>query len=124
MRKRWQVLSGISSFGVMSFVAVLALGYHTTTWFWLGLGGFAAACGVSLWAAITDYHGRWPAAVALATFAPFAELLIGGKLGFRGVSLFAFEVVICSVCTVVAAVVILALKVPPPRDSIAPARVL
>ena len=124
MRKRWQVLSGISSFGVMSFAAVLAFGFLTNLWFWLGLGGFAAACGVSLWAAITDYHGRWPAAVALATFAPFAEVLVGGTMPFRGISLFAVEVVICSLCTVVAAVVILVMKVPPPRDQIAPARLV
>ncbi len=124
MRRRWQVLSGISSFGVMSFAAVLALGYPSERWFWLGLGGFAAACGVSLWAAITDYHGRWPAAVALATFAPFADLLLGGQLNFRGVNLFAFEVVVCSLFTVGAAVVILVMKVPPPRDAIAPARLV
>ena len=124
MRKRWQVLSGISSFGVMSFAAVLAFGFHTERWFWLGFGGFAAACGVSLWAAITDYRGRWPAAVALATFAPFADLLISGGLRFRGVNLFALEVVVCSVLTVGAAVAILVMKIPPPRDAIAPARLV
>lgn len=117
------MLSGISSFGVMSFAAVLAFGFHTNLWFWLGLGGFAAACAVSLWAAITDYQRRWPAAVALATFAPFAEMLVGGKVTFR-VNLFALEVVICSLCTVAAAVVILVMKVPPPRDQLAPARLV
>lgn len=121
MRKRWQVLSGISSFGVMSFMAVLALGHPRESWFWLGLGGFAAACGVSLWAAIVDYQRKWPAAIALATFAPFAERLVSG-VKMTG-SLFSFEVIVCSISTVVAAVVIMILKVPP-SDEIARARAL
>lgn len=123
MRKRWQVLSGISSFGVMSFMAVLAYGFKTDTWFWLGLGGFSAACGVSLWAAIRDFHGKWPAAVALATFAPFAERLVSGQSMFRGVNLFAFEVIVCSALTVIAAVVIMVMRVPP-RDPVPPARLV
>lgn len=106
----------------MSFVAVLAYGFKTDTWFWLGLGGFSVACGVSLWAAIIDYRARWPAAVALATFAPFAERLFTGKAVFPNVSLFALEVVVCSIATVVAAVVILVMKVP--ADEITPARVV
>ena len=40
------------------------------------------------------------------------------------VNLFALEVVICSLCTVAAAVVILVMKVPPPRDQLAPARLV
>jgi hypothetical protein len=127
MRKRWQVLSAIASFGVMTFLAIIArYGFHPNIWVLLGLGGFAAACGVSLWAAITDYHGRWPAAVALVTFAPFAERLLG-LLGeqrnlWRNLDFLAGQLILCSVLTVVAAVVILLMKVPPKNDQLPTAR--
>lgn len=129
MRKRWQVLSAIASFGVMSFFAVIVrYGFHPDVWFLLGLGGFAAACAVSLWAAIVDYHGRWPAAVALLTFAPFAERLFGvmaeARYLWRGLDFLAVQIILCSVLTVLAAVVILLMKVPPKDDDIARARVL
>lgn len=129
MRKRWQVLSAIASFGVMSFMAVIArYGFHPNIWVLLGIGGFAAACGVSLWAAITDYHGRWPAAVALLTFAPFAERLFGALTEtrhlWRGLDFLAIQIIVCSVLTVAAAVVILMMKVPARDDEIARARAL
>lgn len=123
------MLSAIASFGVMSFMAVIArYGFHPNIWLLLGLGGFAAACGVSLWAAITDYHGRWPAAVALLTFAPFAERLFGAlteaKHLWRGLDFLAVQIVLCSVLTLGAAIVILLMKVPARDDEIARARVL
>ena len=129
MRKRWQVLSAIASFGVMSFMAAIArFGFHPNIWVVLGLGGFAAACAVSLWAAIRDYHGRWPAAVALLAFAPFAERLVGllaeSKQVWRGLDFLAAQIILCSILTVVAAIVILLMKVPPREDEIAKARVL
>ena len=129
MRKRWQVLSAIASFGVMSFMAVIArYGFHPNVWLLLGVGGFAAACGVSLWAAITDYHGRWPAAVALLTFAPFAERLFGAlsetRHLWRGLDFLAIQIIVCSVLTVAAAIVILAMKVPPRCDRLPVARKL
>ncbi len=129
MRKRWQVLSAIASFGVMSFMAVIARhGFHPNVWLLLGIGGFAAACGVSLWAAITDHHGRWPAAVALLTFAPFAERLFGALTEtrhlWRGLDFLAVQIILCSVLTVAAAIVILLMKVPPREDEIAQARAL
>ena len=127
MRKRWQVLSAIASFGVMTFLAIIArYGFHADLWLLLGIGGFAAACGVSLWAAVTDHHGRWPAAVALLTFAPFAERLFGwvGEPGLlRAVDFLAAQLILCSVLTVAAAVVILLMKVPPRDDQLPSARV-
>jgi hypothetical protein len=126
MRKRWQVLSAIASFGVMSFLVLIARhGFHPSIWLLLGLGGFAVACGVSLWAAITNYHGRWPAAVALLTFGPFAERLfvLLGEEGsvLRSVEFLSGELILCSVLTVSAAVVILIMKVPS-KDHLPPAR--
>jgi len=127
MRKRWQVLSAIASFGVMTFLAIIArYGFHPNIWVLLGIGGFAAACGVALWAAITDYHGRWPAAVALLAFAPFAEKLLGllteRRSMLRNLDFLAGQLILCSVLTVAAAVVILLMPVPPRDDQLPPAR--
>lgn len=127
MRKRWQVLSAISSFGVMSFAAIIArFGFQSSTWFLLGLVGFSVACGVALWAAIVDHHKRWPAAVALLACSPFAERLIGGIRGvswWRG-NFLTFQIVVCSLLTVVAAVAILVMKVPARDGELPPARTL
>lgn len=127
MRKRWQVLSAIASFGVMGFLAVVAQrNFQPNLWVFAGLGGFAVACAVALWAAIKDHRGKWPAAIALLAFAPFAQRLVeyfaADTRSMRYMLFLDLQIVLCSILTVIAAVVILILPVPPPDDPIPPAR--
>jgi hypothetical protein len=130
MRKRWQVLSAIASFGVMGFLAVMAQkNFVFDVWVLAGVGGFAVACGVALWAAIKDHRGKWPAAIALLAFAPFAQRLLeyfggGARLTFKHLHFLDVQIVICSILVVIAAVVILLMPVPPPDDPLPPARQL
>jgi hypothetical protein len=130
MRKRWQVLSAIASFGVMGFMFSIAqFGFIPSVWTIAGLGGFVIACGISLWAAIRDYHHRWPAAVALLAIAPFAHRLVDllaaeQRWMFRVVDLLGWQIVLSSVGTAIAAAVILTMRVPAVPERIARARVL
>jgi hypothetical protein len=130
MRKRWQVLSAIASFGVMGFMFSIAqIGFVADVWTVAGLGGFVIACGISLWAAIRDYQQRWPAGIALVAIAPFAHRLVdvlgsNRRWMFRAIDLLGWQITLSSVGTVIAAAVILMMKVPPANDRIARARVL
>ncbi len=130
MRKRWQVLAAIASFGVMGFFGAIArFGFHPNVWVLSGLGGFVVACGLPLWAAITDYRQKWPAAVALVAIAPFAQRMfsvfkeVDTGWMVRQMDLLGFQIIACSIFTVVAAIVILLMKIPPPVDSIARAQI-
>ena len=127
MRKRWQVLSAIASFGVSAFFFGLLpyRGFHVNSEWVLGFAGFAGACGIALWAAIVDYQQRWPAAVALIAFAPFAQRLVG-FISNNGIvlafDLLSLTVIASSLGTVIAAVVILMMKVPPSDERLARAK--
>jgi hypothetical protein len=129
MRGRWQALTLLAGLGLFGLFAGWFLhGRYVDKWLLIAGGGLGAAFGFGLWASITGYGQRWPAAVALVCVAPDAAQVVDVIVHFPGVfaviDIAGIVFIIGSLGTAVAAFTILLSKPSPrPPDPIAPARI-